>query len=71
MNNTRSRFMKGRSIHNNLRLVQGLIDCRDEIGDDGILFFLDFYKAFDVVEHLFIFYCFGTLWFWGTFSKIN
>lgn len=56
ISNTQSGFMRGRSIHNNLRLVQDLMDYRDIINEDGIMFFLDFYKAFDTVEHPFIFY---------------
>lgn len=52
---TQSGFMKGRLIHNNLCLVQDLIDYRDKINDEGVMFFLDFYKAFDTVEHPFIF----------------
>lgn len=47
--------MRGRSIHNNLRLVLDLIYYKDKINNNGIMFFLDFYKAFDTVEHPFIF----------------
>lgn len=49
---TQSGFLKGRSIHNNIRL--DIIEYRSQIEDDGFLLFLDFYKAFDSVEHLFI-----------------
>ncbi|MGL5732989.1 MAG: RNA-directed DNA polymerase [Metamycoplasmataceae bacterium] len=55
ISNTQSGFMRGRSSHNNLLLVQDLIDYKNKITDDGIMFFLDFYKAFDTVEHPFIF----------------
>lgn len=51
---TQSGFLKGRSIHNNIRLVLDLIDYNYLIKEDGFIFFLDFQKAFDSVEHLFI-----------------
>lgn len=51
---TQSGFLKGRSIHNNIRLVMDIIEYRSQIEDDGFLLFLDFYKAFDSVEHPFI-----------------
>lgn len=51
---SQSGFMKGRSIHNNIRLVMDLIEYSDLIQDNGFIFFLDFYKAFDSVEHPFI-----------------
>lgn len=55
ISDTQSGFMKGRSIHNNIRLVLDLIEYSDYISDDGFILFLDFYKAFDMVEHPFIF----------------
>lgn len=51
---TQSGFLKGMSIHNNIRLVMDIIEYRSQIEDDGFLLFLDFYKAFDSVEHPFI-----------------
>ncbi len=51
---TQSGFIKGRLIHNNIRLVLDLIDYGHLIKDDGFVLFLDFYKAFDTVEHKFI-----------------
>ena len=44
---TQSGFLKGRSIHNNIRLVMDIIEYRNQIEDDGFLFFLDSYTAFD------------------------
>uniref|UniRef100_A0A8C7XSJ8 Reverse transcriptase domain-containing protein n=1 Tax=Oryzias sinensis TaxID=183150 RepID=A0A8C7XSJ8_9TELE len=50
--------MKDRCISNNLRLVLDLIDYSDLITDDeSFILFLDFCKAFDNVEHTFLFYC--------------
>lgn len=51
---TQSGFLKGRSIHNNIRLVLDLTDYNYLIKEDGFIFFLDIHKAFDSVEHLFI-----------------
>lgn len=61
---TQSGFIKGRLIHNNIKLVLDLIDYRDLIKNDEFVLFLDFYKAFDIVEHKIIlhalyFYSFG------------
>lgn len=52
---TQSVFFKGRSIHNNIRLLMDIIEYRDLIEDDGFILFLDFYKALDSEEHPFIF----------------
>lgn len=54
INETQSGFLSGRSIHNNIRLVLDLIDYSDTLIDQGFIIFLDFYKAFDSVEHPFI-----------------
>lgn len=47
--------MKGRHISNNIRLVLDVLDYSDFIHSEGLILFLDFYKAFDSVEHKFIF----------------
>lgn len=52
---TQSGFMPGRHITNNIRLVLDIIDYPDLIYDNGYILFLDFRKAFDTVEHPFIF----------------
>lgn len=49
-----SGFMRGRHICNNIRLVLDLIDYSDFIDDDSFILFVDFYKAFDRVEHDFM-----------------
>lgn len=51
---SQSGFLRERSIHNNIRLVLDLLDYADKIEDDGLILFLDFYKAFDTVEHGFM-----------------
>ena len=49
-----SGFMRNRHISNNIRLILDLIDYSFLCPDDGLIMFLDFYKAFDTVEHNFI-----------------
>jgi len=51
---TQSGFLAGRSIHNNIRLVLDLIEYSHLFVENGFIVFLDFYKAFDSVEHPFI-----------------
>lgn len=63
---SQSGFLKERSIHNNIRLVLDLLDYNYLIEDKGFVFFLDFYKAFDSVEHPFIM---KTLKYFGFGSK--
>lgn len=50
-----SGFLCNRNIANNVRLVLDLLDYSDVIGHDGLILFLDFYKAFDSLEHSFIY----------------
>lgn len=52
---TQSGFVNKRSIHNNIRLVKDLLDYNDQIEDKGFILFLDFQKAFDQLEHKFLF----------------
>lgn len=49
-----SAFIKGRNIHNHIRLVLDMIDYRHLIKTESLVLFLDFYKAFDTVEHPFL-----------------
>lgn len=49
-----SSFMKGKSKHNNIRLVLDITDYHEWIADDGYILFLDFKKVFDVIEYAFI-----------------
>lgn len=50
---TQSGFLKGRLIHNNIRLVLDLLDYNQMVQERGFILFLDFYKAFDSVEHFY------------------
>lgn len=67
---TQSGFLKDRNIHNNIRLVLDLLDYNDLISDDSFILFLDFYKAFDSVEHPFILETLTRFGFEDKFRKI-
>ena len=47
-------FLKGRSIAENIRLIDGIIKYTAEKSIPGLLLFLDFEKAFDTVEWPFL-----------------
>lgn len=47
--------MRNRHITNNIRLVLDILDYPELVKDDSFILFVDFYKAFDSVEHEFIF----------------
>lgn len=52
---TQSGFIKNRHITNNIRLVLDLLDYGDTVQSEALILFLDFYKAFDTIEHTFLF----------------
>ena len=46
-------------MSNNVRLVLDILGYSDLITEDSFILFLDFYKAFDTVEHQFLFHSLG------------
>lgn len=50
VSDTQSGFIRGRSRHNNIRLI---LDYNYLIEDKSLILFLDFFKAFDSIEHRF------------------
>ncbi len=62
--------MKGRHIANNIRLVVDILDYKELINDKAVILFLDFYKAFDTVEHEFMFESLRRFGFGHSFIKI-
>lgn len=50
-----SAFIKGRYIHNHIRLILDMIDYQSFIQPGSLVLFLDFFKAFNIVEHDFMF----------------
>lgn len=65
---SQSGFMKGR--HNNIRLVLDILDYNELINNGAIILFLDFYKAFDTVEHEFMFESLRKFGFGSSFIRI-
>lgn len=49
-----SAFIKGRNIHNHIRFILDLLDYNEFIESECLILFLDFYKAFDTLEHSFL-----------------
>lgn len=47
--------MTGSHITNNIRLVLDIFDYSELIEDESLILFLDFYKAFDSLQHKFLF----------------
>lgn len=52
---SQSGFMKNRHISNNIRLVLDILDYSELVNDGAFILFVDFCKAFDSVEHNFIY----------------
>ena len=50
-------FIKGRYIGENIRLIWDVIEHAEDLDIPGLLFFADFEKAFDSVDHSFIVDC--------------
>lgn len=59
--------MSNRHISSNIRLVLDLLDYSENIDNDSLIVFLDFYKAFDTVEHHFLFKALQTFGFGQNF----
>ena len=51
---TQSGFVKNCHMTNNVRLVLDMVDYADAVQLQALLPFLDFYKDFDTIEHVFI-----------------
>lgn len=64
-----SGFMKNRHISNKIRLILDLLDYSDICSVNSLILFLDFYKAFDSIEHAFIFHSLEKLGFGDFFAK--
>jgi len=66
---SQSGFMEKRHITNNIRLVLDILDYVDLIPNESYLLFLDFYKAFDSLEHNFIFQALTKFGFGDSFCR--
>ena len=54
INTDQQGFIKNRFIGNNIRQIQDIIDYAELLNIDGVILFLDFKKAFDTVEWIFM-----------------
>ena len=61
-------YLKQRSAVQNIRLVLDVIDYCNYANDPGIFIFLDFKKAFDNINHDFLFFLLYRLMFKGSFK---
>lgn len=66
---TQSGFMRNIHISNNVRVVLDILDYPDLITEDSFILLFDFYKAFDTVEHQFLFHSLERLGFGDFFCK--
>ena len=57
ISNAQTGFLKGRYIGENVRLLEEVINTVNENNNPGLIFFSDFNKAFDNLDHAFIFKC--------------
>lgn len=65
-----SAFIKGRHIHNNVRLILDMLDYHTLINSESLILFIDFFKAFDSIEHNFIMQSLRLFGFGNNFCKI-
>jgi len=56
-------YVKKRFIRQNIRLISDFIECCEDMKTPGIVLFLDFKKAVDSIEWLFLFKALGTFGF--------
>lgn len=54
INNDQTGFLKGRSISENIRLIEGILRYTEMEKVPGLLLFIDFEKAFDTLEWSFV-----------------
>ena len=57
-------------LSNNIRLVLDLLDYSEYVESQAVIVFLDFYKAFDTVEHQFIYRALDLFGFGEKFSSV-
>ena len=48
-------YIQGRNIGESIRVIDDLLEYVDKINEEGILFTVDIEKAFDSINHKFIF----------------
>ena len=69
IHSNQSGFMKGRYIGSNIRLLFDIIDQLEEDDSPGLIFSIDFMKAFDMVNWRFLYKCLDFFNFGNSFKK--
>ena len=69
VDNSQTGFIKGRFIGENISLLFDIIETAEEQNNPGLLFFSDFEKAFDSLDHAYMFKCLKRLNFGNSFTK--
>jgi hypothetical protein len=69
INNDQNGFVKGRSIHNNIRLIEDVLRYVNDSNIPGIMLCVDYKKAFDTIEHDFILFALKKFNFDDSFIK--
>lgn len=64
-------FMAGRSIFDNIKQAQALIDRADQIGSPFYIALLDQKKAYDMVDHGFLWKAPSQIWSAASFDPSN
>ena len=64
-------YVKGRYIGESIRLISDMLEYTKNNDVPGVLFSADFGKAFDSVEHNFIFAVLKIIWFWISVYSID
>jgi len=62
-------FIQVRHISNNIRKILDMVDYNDYVLDDSFILFIDFHKAFDTIEHTFLFKAIDFFGFGNYFQK--
>jgi len=70
INECQTGFMAGRHISWNIRLILDLLDYSNLVESEALIVFLDFHKAFDTIEHQFVYRAFKSFGFGERFTSI-
>ena len=70
IDDTQSGFLPNRHISNNIRLILDLLDYSYLLSKESFILFLDYYKAFDTLEHEFLFQALNRIGFGDSFCNM-
>jgi len=67
---TQAGFLPNRHISNNIRLILDMLDYSHLLQKESFILFLDYYKAFDTLEHEFLFQALHRIGFGNPFCNM-